>query len=237
MAKLNITADQIQSTTNMIPYNASAADWASDSKYPSANAVVTKITEMTSGVASGVEYPIGSVIMTHKELAANEDFTAANPATLLGIGLPDDWELIDKEFINRSANITPLWTSSRATASGYISWADHAVCLKMWLITDAYPLSPGDGIGSIDRTKAGVASFSMSDEGGVAFAVTGTTNTVNYVIKYKLDGGGSLSLEEIYGENVAAFSGATIHIQTIIPITMGNMLDTACDKFYWKRRA
>ncbi len=242
MAKLDITASQIQSTTNMITSAATAAEWDTDSKYPSAKAVTNLVTTTTNAIieacenaTGGVEYPIGSVIMTHKELATGETSSAANPAVLLG--LPGTWTLIDKEFMNKSANITSLWTSSRATASGSISWADHSICLKMWLTTDNNPLSPGNGIGAIDRTKAGVTSFSYSDEGGVAFAVTGTTNTIGYVFKYKLDGGGSLSLERIYDETVAAFAGATIHIQTIIPMSNSDMLDSFCDKFYWKRTA
>ena len=238
MAKLEFAASQIQSTINMLTTAdgaaADAANWT-DSKYPSANAVVAKITEMTAGASNGTGFPVGSVIMTHKELATGETSAAANPATLLG--LPGTWVLIDKEFINKSADIASLWTSSRATVSGRISWADHSICLKMWLVTDQYPLSPGDGIGSIDRAKAGVTDFSLSDEGGVAFAVSGTTNTTSYVIKYSLDGSGSLELEEIYDETVAAFSGATIHIQTIVPISWSSMLDSACDKFYWKRTA
>ena len=230
MAQLNAPVSDIQLKSNMIIQGASATDWASDSKYPSAKAVADKFSATVSG------HPVGSVIMTQKELATGETSAVANPATLLG--LPGTWTLIDKEFINRSADITPLWTGAQATASGSISWADHSICLKMWLSTDQNPLSPGNRIGTIDLTKAGVTSFSFSDEGGVAFAVNSTgTTSVSYVIKYKLDGGGQLSLDRIYDQTVAAFSSSVIHIQTIVPISWGSMLDSACDKFYWKRTA
>ena len=187
---------------------------------------------LTKG-ASTSSFPVGSVLMIHKELATGETAQSTNPATTLG----GEWTLIDKEFKNTSSNIASLWTSNRATASGSISWADHSICVKMWLVTDEYPLSAGNSFGSIDRTKAGVTDFTYSDEGGIALAVSGTTNTTGYVIKYKLDGGGYLSLDRLYDEDVAAISGATIHIQTIIPIAWGSMLDSACDKFYWKRTA
>ena len=228
MAQLNATVDKIQLTTNMITSGDTTTEW-SDTKYPSAKAVANKLSTAASS------YPIGSVIMTHKELSTGETSAAANPAMLLG--LPGTWTLIDKEFINKSDSITSLWTANRASASGYISWADHAICLKMWLVTDGNPLSAGNAIGNIDLTKAGVTSLSFSTEGGVAFATSGTTNTTSYIIKYKLDGGGYLSLDDIYDETVAAIAGATIHIQTIIPISWGSMLDKACDKFYWKRTA
>jgi hypothetical protein len=222
MAQLHATVNEIQLTTNMITAGDKLALTAwTDEKYPSAKAVADQINNLAPGRA---EHPIGSILITS---------TNVSPETSVG----GTWDLVDKGFKNTSANISSLWTSSRATASGYISWADHSICLKMWLKTDDHPLSPSSGIGSIDRAKSGITTFSLSDEGGVAFAVTGTTSTTNYVIKYKLDGGGFLSLEEIYGETVAAFSGATIHIHTIIPISYTDMLDDFCDKFYWKRTA
>lgn len=75
MAKLDITAVQIQSTTNMLTHNASliAEDWATDSKYPSANAAANLVTTTTNAIieacentSGSVEYPIGSA--QHNEI-------------------------------------------------------------------------------------------------------------------------------------------------------------------------
>lgn len=228
MAELNFTADEIQSTKNMITSRAAASAWDADDadeKYPSVAAVKQAIAASAGAAVCDAANTVGSVVITS---------TNTNPGNALG----GEWSLIDKEFINRSANIAPLWSGTQATASGSISWAGHSICLKMWLSTDQYPISPGNIIGTIDLAAAGVTSFSFSDEGGVAFAVNSTGNSsISYVIKYSLNGGGQLYLDRIYGESVAAFSSSTIHIQTIIPMSASDMLDTACDKFYWKRTA
>ena len=226
MAQLHATVDEIQLTKNMIiadPDTTLATaleDWT-DEEYPSALAVAELISKT---VPDKVEHPVGSVVIT----STNE-----NPGASLG----GTWTLVDKGFKNASANISPLWTNSRADAAGYIYWADHSICLKMWLTTDNNPLSAGNNIGNIDRAKAGVTEFSISDEGGIALAVSGMTNTTSYVIKYRLDGGGYLGLDKIYDETVAAIANATIHIHTIIPINYDDMIDSFCDKFYWKRTA
>lgn len=259
MAKLDIAASQIQSTINMLKYddNLTAEAWTaegSNDKYPSAQAVANLVTTTTSAIieacesASGsIEYPVGSVIMTQKDLATGETSTVANPATLLG--LPGTWTLIDKAFKNGSSVIGPP-DSFSPTSNGF-SFSqetavrnDHSIFLQLGLsVGSAASVPSGQTLltmANLNVQRYGVYGFSYAPRNNMAFAVSSSSSTTSSVICYWLDGSGVLSLRDVLngGTNTHTLgSGAYIYINTVILVPHGDMIDSFCDKFYWKRTA
>ena len=249
MAKLDFAANQIQSTTNMIPYNASATDWASDSKYPSANAVVAKITEMTSGTSGGAEFPIGSVIMTHKELVAGQTSAVANPATLLG--LPGTWTLIDKTFKSGSTAIGGPGNEFSPATNGFSLSVenairqDHLLSLQLGIyVADATDKSVQSGqsslnMANLDLSRYGVYGLSYAPIKGIAFATNSNSNASSSAICYGFQGGGgTLVLYDVFNGGTSTHTlskTAHMYLNITIPVPHGDMIDSFCDKFYWKR--
>lgn len=227
MAQLHATVDEIQLTKRMLTSveNVALASWT-DEQYPSAKAVADKIMAITPGGGGSVEYPVGSIIITS---------TNTNP----GVSIGGTWSLIDKEYKNEYKAIPhflPAWTASRASVGGGITRANHEICIKFWLTTTA-EVKSGNTLGSISRVLSGVkdnGSFSLSNEGGIAYAIG--PNNESYIIRYVLNGGGDLSVDMVY-DNKTLPVGTLIHIHTIVPMTNDDMLDDACDKFYWKRES
>ena len=94
MAKLDITADQIQSTTNMIKEPEILTSWNTDEKYPSAKAVDTLVADKIAKIipSDKFEHPIGSVIVMGPD--PTNPYSANDPSSKLG----GKWALIDKAF-------------------------------------------------------------------------------------------------------------------------------------------
>lgn len=250
MAQLNASASQIQLTTNMITSGDTSTTW-SDTKYPSAKAVADKIATITPVTT----YPIGSVIMTHKELTTSETSAAANPATLLG--LPGNWILIDKTFKSASVTLgkdpsTPTSTAGSTTSivSETITYNDHSLLLQM----DIQVRSSSTITAGIGQDPVLLASLSISNYGnyGVTKLSPGIVHNIAFatpsdlkassVICYSIDGEGKLLLNDILNDGTGSGNasrqlagGTHIYINTVIPTSYTDMKDTYCDKFYWKR--
>lgn len=244
MAKLDILANQIQSTVNMIKYPTQASDWTND-KYPSAQAVADLVTTTTAQIieacenASGsAEFPVGSILITS---------TNVSPAASVG----GEWELVDKEYKTVIDNaIGPGWTGwtpamtgstvSGAIIGGWIARANHTICLKFYFTTkaeiDGSTTSLNYRLGDLSRPLSGASEggFPLTNHYGMAYAVDASKNT--YLVGYQLDGGGSFYVTSIYDKKkLPAESQLQIHL--ILNMSTSTMLDSACDKFYWKRTA
>ena len=248
MAKLNAPVTDIQLKSNMIITGASNADWASDSKYPSAKAVTDKLGATASG------HPVGSVIMTRRELASGETSAVANPAALLG--LPGTWVLIDKAFRNTSVTLgkdpstpTSVAASGLSVASEVIIYNDHSLLLQLELQVNnssTITVTPGQNpvsLASLSLSRYGVSRLSSQVVSAVAFA-TSPDLTASSVIRYSINNGGELWLNDILndgsgtGNTTRKLAGGTrVYINTVIPVPYTDMRDDYCDKFYWQRIA
>jgi hypothetical protein len=255
MARLNAAVTDIQLKSNMIDSQASAATWDTDSKYPSAKAVTNLVTTTTSAIieacenASGkVEYPVGSVIMTHKELATGETSAAANPATLLG--LPGTWTLIDKEFKSSVSGIGGPGNEVSPTGAGfYLSGetairTDHTILLQIGVSVStssgitAKPNVEAITMATLNLSRYGISGLERGTGNEIAFATD--TNGTSGAICYYITKEGVLTLYDVLGGagNRKLNNNTFMYINTVIPIIDHTlMIDSFCDKFYWKRTA
>lgn len=244
MAKLNAAVNEIQLTTNMINSQSAAADWDTDAKYPSAKAVAQAITTATSAITCNVEYPIGSVIMVHKELSAGETYEATNPAATFG----GTWTLVDKAFKNGTSTIGGPNVQFSPTANNFnlsLETAirnDHTLLLQLGVSVGSTTSVPSGQsnltMANLTLARYGVYGLSHNPTNGIAFATH--ASNASSVINYWISGNGELSLRDVVtgGSSTHALNtGSYIYINVAIPIPHGDMIDSFCDKFYWKRTA
>ena len=226
MAQIETTASDLQWKSNMIGSGDTTTEW-SDAKYPSAKAALDNA------------HPIGSIVVTS---------TNTSPATAMGgtrEWLGGTWELIDKEYRHEVDTNLLGWTPyiingnvAGATAGGWIARSDHMLCLKIYFTT-RNEISSSWPLGSFSRELNGVADqggFPLTTHyGGMAYA-DDKDRTNKYIVEYELDGSGALSVKSIYDKKTLP-TQSTIYLHLNLPMTASSMLDSFCDKFYWKRIA
>lgn len=230
MAKLDITASQIQSTINMIKSTAPSTAWTAedaDEKYPSAAAVKNAITASVS-----------DVLITS---------TNVNPEASVG----GKWNLIDKEYKNdyRPTYSFSGWTPAATNGAtlelssrGGFIWSGHSLFIQMVLIAPStVELNKGAVLGTINRPSCGIkenGTFYQCPENGIALV---NADDSNYMISYEFYYDGTITFKSIVSSSGTARTtlpkGAKIYIDVPIQVLTTDMLDSFCDKFYWKRTA
>jgi hypothetical protein len=81
---------------------------------------------------------------------------------------------------------------------------------------------------------ASEGGFPLTNHYGMAYAVDTAKNS--YLVGYYLDGSGAFYVTSIYDKKkLPAQSQIQIHL--ILNMSISTMLDSVCDKFYWKRTA
>lgn len=181
--------------------------------------------------AIDIAHPIGSVIC----MSSN-----TNPSTLYG----GTWTLVDKELSYRFHNLSESgWSATNATAqvSAGARIGGHAMDIRLELTTTTALSDSTIELGYINPNALGITEFPIAyryvpfsyDGGGVKDVVGQTVIT----------GDGRITVVDIWtatadGASHAYASGnelALIYHFTTIPHNL--MLDSYCDKFYFKRTA
>lgn len=232
----------VQNQVNQAASNASisatnAANSANDAagSATSAAADAAVCSGIVSDAAAALQsqlHPVGSTYITS---------TNINPSSILGIGT---WELYDKEFASYSSTTSILTTSSTiSTVSGFLLIRKgHDIIIRFQLI-----LSGELGFGNYD-----LASFTTSNIGLTsAFAdwsIVGNspdnTDAVDGIVLAQLNGSnnnttftlGSKSIVTRISERKIP-SGSTVSFLLRPLFTFDQMMDSVCNKFYWRRTA
>lgn len=236
MARIETTAGDLQWKSNMITSAAGASEWDTDAKYPSALAVKNAIVASAGAAVCDAANPIGSVVITS---------TNTNPGSTLG----GKWSLIDKEYKNDyratynfsgwTPNTTNGATLELSSRGGFI-WNGHSLFIQIVLVTpDNVELSSGAVLGTISRPSCGIkenGTFYLCPENGIALV---STTDSNYTMSYDFYYDGKITFKSIVSSSGTARTtlpkGAKIYIDVPIQVVTNDMLDSFCDKFYWKR--
>lgn len=165
-------------------------------------------------------YPIGSIFVMP---------TNTSPASILG----GTWECFDKEFIHATGNAT--FTLSKAS-SGTLAYSrqGHSIYCRLTFVNSAELNDTTVNIGTINLASLGVSDLSYSkypvgqSDGGGAILMMFVNNSTGLVtVNDVIDKGGSNKVS----------SGATCYVEWTNTVDTDGMLNSACDKFYWKRTA
>lgn len=160
--------------------------------------------------------------------------TNTNPASVLGFGT---WSLVDKQFAfyKSESNVEAFLYDTTQCQSGNINFYrnGHTIQAKIKIVTAVALTAANVLLGTIDYQQLGVSRIAFSNEliglgDGIAGYTTAALNSTTG------------ELTHYYGvKNLAATvpSGSYIYFNFSLSIPHEYMLDSACDKFIWKRIA
>jgi hypothetical protein len=252
MAKLNITAEQIQSTTNMLKSTAAAEDWTaegSDDLYPSAKAVTNLVTTTTNAIieacenaSGGAEFPVGSIIIM------GPDPASATGAPINPNGkIEGEWTLIDKSFKYGITDIGPPNSFSSSESGISISGetairTDHSLLIKLGVASaNDITISTSQSsvlLVSLNLARLGVNQLSSASTRGIAFASSTNASAAGAAVCYDIQKDGKVYLNDVVNSGSSTLTlkkNMYMYINAIIPINHIDMIDSFCDKFYWQR--
>lgn len=173
-------------------------------------------------------YPVGSVYVTNSNV---------DPSTLVG----GTWTYIAKEFssLMDSADVIEEWfTVSDATkvSVNSLNFVRNGTTLHIRLsATLKTDLSDTNiEVGTFNVAKLGITRFPLT-----RYAQQAATDSGNGIALYNLTYPGVLTLTDVVpktDEGTIA-SGTVLYFDIITNFNQGYMLDSFCNKFYWKRTA
>ena len=219
MPKLNTTVDNLELKSNkIISTSTIAPDAWTDAQYPSAKTLLN------------VAHPIGSILTTA---------TKTNPSSMLG----GTWELVDKTFKNAYILLdNTYWTSTNSelvltteqgdSSACIVTLVDHTVHIRLKL-RPAIQLTDSDiTLGTLNLAAVGVSDLLYT-----AFSQVALSDGGQCTVSYSMNNAGTVISHDVLnvdGKHVMA-ADQFFYVDVTETVTSSKMLDSFCDKFYWKR--
>lgn len=207
MSIFNGTSSQIESTKNKLQ------EFSGNLKDLSSNGYMTP-TALLNAL-----YPIGSVYITS---------TNNNPANTLG----GSWQLIDKEFKSQKLADTDTGTLLTKTSNTtsydiYAIYGGHTIRFRLgFILTTAYDSDSNVDVGQLNFDELGVTGLYHS-----ILQVPAMGDAGNGLLMGNISNSGLVYVSD----RIKASSDGTLYINKDITVKKDEMLDSFCDKFYWKR--
>lgn len=165
-------------------------------------------------------YGIGSIFIT----GTNE-----SPASYLG----GTWELFDKEFISTQSALGGFNRDTANVTSSTVYWSrsGHAINCELGVTNKVALTDATIVLGTFDKDLFGISRFNHTER------ITGYSDGGNAVVEIATNTAGTVTSIDVIGKTSSAQVGIgeVIYMSFTQTIHFENMLDEACDKFYWKR--
>ena len=208
MSIFNGTSSQIESTKNKLQ------EFSGNLKDLSSNGYMTP-TALLNAL-----YPIGSVYITS---------TNSNPANTLG----GSWTLVDKEF--KSVKHSEADTGDRFTKTTdvssydlYMIYGGHTIRLRLgFKLTAGYNKDDVVNVGDLILSNIGVSGLYHS-----ILSIPAMGDAGNGLLMGNISNSGTVYINDVVKASTA---GGSLYINEEITLKKDEMLDSFCDKFYWKR--
>lgn len=169
-------------------------------------------------------YPIGSIVATS---------TNTNPSTELG----GTWELIDKEFKSEASSSDDLFTANSTNcelSSCYYTRSGHSLQIRLNFTNKVALTDSAVDLGNFNYDELGITTMPF----GLYYEL-GTTDDGNGIFLFYVDyESGNIESREVLSKNdnsIAVDSSCYLLFEFVV--TQSRMIDSFCDKFYWKRTA
>lgn len=162
-------------------------------------------------------YPINSQFIT----STNE-----NPSNIFG----GTWELIDKEFEPKpgtKSGFTPN-TAYISTNDFYFGRNGHTLNIEFYFKLNGSLNDNTITLGTLDFSTLGITRLTNS------IKVTGYSDGGDAVIMIYIGVNGTVESVDVVGTDIIP-ANETVHFSASESIHYSQMLDSACNKFYWKR--
>lgn len=169
-------------------------------------------------------YPIGSIYVTQ-----------TNESPSLSIG--GSWELVNKDFsslavseVEMASGVYLVPQSENATTfNRSIVRNGHQITLQGYLVCNKEILDAKVVFGKYNLTKLGVSAFFSNRN-----VISGYSDSGKAIVLLEIDSTGEIFSTDVVG-STGLNSGESFLYQTTLTVPFENMLDSACDRFYWKR--
>jgi hypothetical protein len=178
-----------------------------------------------NGILIDYVYPIGSICIRE---------TKSDPVDTLG----GTWTLVDKEFMSlKDDDSSNIYFTPNADAISAcqvrVSRAGHSLTIKLYLtMTEGVSIADGTiNLGTFNYETLGITKFPTNRSFPVGYSDGGNSIMMGYINSDT----GKLDVVDIVGAD--SVSGTTIYFDFTETLISGFMLNSACDKFYWKRKA
>lgn len=163
-------------------------------------------------------FPVGSVVCRS---------TKTNPSATLG----GTWELIDKGFKSVYDTNDSGFTAATNVVNGgtHYSVGDHTVRIRQKVTVNTEMTDTGMSLGTFNWGVFGLSNMPMGINDGVAYS-DGANGGISWTVAYT----GGVTQTDVFDVTSIA-SGGSFHIDFTFVAVPSLMLDSYCDKFYWKR--
>lgn len=257
MPKLNTTIDNLELKTNRVFGNTPSAAWT-DEQYPSAKTLYSTYNSL-HGECTGVsdrcktlETNYGTLTKTCESLSDSYDTLTESYNKLVNIAHPvgsimitatntnpsskvgGTWTLIDKGFTSANASSTSYFTPKTNVVHNdtNVTRAGHTIRIRTAVTVNTEVTDTGLSLGTLNFSSFGITKIATGLVGGTVFS-----DGANCGISWNLDAAtGELSISDVF-ETAKTTSGNGFNIDMTFPVQYTHMVDSFCDKFYWKRTA
>lgn len=166
-------------------------------------------------------YPVGSVVCTS---------TNTNPASIYG----GTWALIDKGFKSYSVFTPSMFTAATNVVADtvYLSRGANTIRIRLSVVVNSALSDTGMSLGTLNWDVVGITglhagliellAYRDGANGGIVYSVFHETGEIQQVDVFDL---------------TPIPSGSTFFLDFTFVVGYDRMIDSVCDKFYWKRTA
>lgn len=163
-------------------------------------------------------HPVGSVVVTSNNTTPD---------------LPGTWELIDKEFKSEASSSDDLFTANSTNCelnSCYYTRSGHSLQIRLNFTNKVALTDSNLVLGNFNLEALGVTSLPYS-----LYNVLGSTDAGNSFLMMIVDYENGTLTHADCTSNVSANNSCYLLFD--VDVTASRMIDSFCDKFYWKRTA
>lgn len=166
-------------------------------------------------------YPVGTVYCSS---------TNTNPSSKFG----GTWTLIDKGFNSSISNDNSAFTPSTNVAvdTCFAGRGGSTLRVRLSVIINDSITDTGMELGTLNFGKIGISGLGYGVTGGMAYS-DGANGGIIYNVNYST---GAITQVDVF-DLTPIPTGNKFSIDFTVPIMKDLMLDSFCDKFYWKRTA
>ena len=181
---------------------------------------ITALFPAGSSVTNAL-YPVGAVVCMS---------TNKNPSSMYG----GTWTLIDKGFASSNTTNENYFTASTNVVEEavWVTRAGQTMRIRLSVTINVEITDTGLTLGTLNLSNIGISkipinivgnvTYSDGANGGIAWSLNETT--------------GELKVTDVF-DLTPLPSGNGFNIDVTFPVVYSQMLDSVCDKFYWKRTA
>lgn len=181
---------------------------------------ITALFPAGSSVTNAL-YPVGAVMCMS---------TNKNPSSIYG----GTWTLIDKGFKSYSAFTPSIFTAGANVVADtvYLSRGANTIRIRLSIVINSAISDTGMSLGTLKWADVGITGLHAGIIEQLAYR-DGANGGIVYSIFHE---SGEIQLVDVFDQSSIA-TGNTFYLDFTFVSDYTRMLDSVCDKFYWKRTA